>query len=260
MTDYEKEWRAAGHPDGGSAEFLPPPPPGVKRVYHFTSACHGIGSVKDRRLKIARFSDTNDPFELMGLVLREETVRQAVKDFKKERNNDTGMLCFSTNWTNPLLWSHYAEKHAGVCLGFDLKEEIVRPVCYEENRLLTKAGEKKNAFVIDQDLEDRLLLTKSHHWKDEHERRIFIPLSNDLPKKGELYFKLFDRNMSLKEVILGPRCGLKLEKIREVTLATNPCAIVFRSRLEYGKFRVRVNGRDLSSIAQALTERPRECT
>lgn len=259
MVEYTKEWKAAGYQDGmGSASFLPAPPKGFNRLYYFTSAKHGIRNVERCRLKVARFSDTNDPFELMGLMLREKTVRQAVKDFKKARNNDTGILCFSTNWSNPLLWSHYAAKHAGICLGFDVKQEFVRRVCYEENRLMTRLGKKNGAFVIDKDLKERLLLTKSHHWGYEDERRALINLAN-ATKEGELYFRPFNEDMRLSEVILGPRCDLKPKYVWNVTRATNPCAIVFRSRLEFGGFSVMRNGRDLPSIAKALTERPRDC-
>lgn len=102
------------------------------------------------------------------------------------------------------------------------------------------------------------LEAKSHHWQFEDERRIFINLSR-ATREDTLYFHSFDNDMRLEEVILGPRCGLNLEDVRKVTRATNPCAIVFRSRLEFGGFRVIRNGRDLPSIAKALTERPKEC-
>jgi hypothetical protein len=62
-------------------------------VYRFTSSDYVISSVERGQLKVARFSDTNDPFELIGLMLREKGIRQALKDFKKARNNDTGLLC-----------------------------------------------------------------------------------------------------------------------------------------------------------------------
>jgi len=170
-----------------------------------------------------------------------------VKDFKKARNNDTGLLCFSTNWTNPLLWSHYAAKHTGVCLGFDLKKGITRPVRYEEKRLMARVEKKTDRFVMDEDLKEQLFLTKSHHWQYEDERRIVIDLSKET-REGKFYFHRFDKDMVLSEVILGPRCSLKLDKVRNVTRTTNPCAIVFRSRLEFGEFRVIRNGRDLPSF------------
>lgn len=260
MNNYAKEWRLAGYPEGmGSESFLPAPPRGFIRVYHFTSPNHVTRSIEHSRLKVARFSDTNDPFELMGLMLREKGIRQAVRDFKKRCNNDVGLLCFSTNWDNPLLWSHYAAGHTGVCFGFDLKEGMARRVLYEEKRLMAIVDNKnRGRFVIDDDLKQRLLLTKSHHWIYEDELRVLINLPT-ATKEGDLYFRTFDKDLRLAEVILGPRCSLKVETLRNVAKSTNPCAIVFRSRLEFGEFRVIRNGRDLPSIAEALEDRPSRC-
>ena len=39
------------------------------RVYKFLNAKYGLEALKNRRLKIARISDLNDPFELLGVNL-----------------------------------------------------------------------------------------------------------------------------------------------------------------------------------------------
>lgn len=44
------------------------------------------------------------------------------------------MLCFSRNWRNPVQWSHYADRHRGLCLGFDVADELIRPVIYRRHR------------------------------------------------------------------------------------------------------------------------------
>jgi hypothetical protein len=259
MLNHTKDWEDAGYPkEMGSASFLPAPPSGFIRVYYFTSAKYGLSSIKNRHLKVARFSDANDPFELLGLGLRDGETRTIVKDFKKGIDRDTGILCFTPNWTNPIMWSHYAEKHAGVCLGFDLKEESVHKVYYQEDRLMAKLDGNQEPFVIDEELKGRLLLTKSHHWKYEDERRLFIPLTN-VTKDGELYFRSFDEGMRLAEVILGPRCRKQIEKFRDETRKTSPCAIVFRSRMAFGEFKVILNGWDSKRITDALTARPKNC-
>ncbi len=136
------------------------PPDGFRRAYYFTSADYGLSGIALRRLKVARFSDANDPFELLGVRLRDRKVRKAVKDFKKRCNETTGLLCFSQDWTKPILWSYYAEKHRGVCLGFDLKSDLVRDVNYEEDRAMVDFDKESDSFVVDNRLEERLLLTK----------------------------------------------------------------------------------------------------
>ena len=104
----------------GSASVVPPPSPDV-RAYHLTSGEHGISDIELRRLKVARFSEVNDPFELLALNFHDPRTRKLTKRFRDSHNNKTGLLCFSANWANPVLWSHCATRHEGNCLGFDLK-------------------------------------------------------------------------------------------------------------------------------------------
>src|SRR4030042_3833160 len=119
--NYEQEWRNEAYQKGmGSAKFSPPTGRNYRRAYHLTSAEHGISSISLRRLKVARFLDANDPFELTALNTHKREIRGLLKRFKVSKNSEMGLLCFSKNWTNPLLWSHYASKHEGICLGFDL--------------------------------------------------------------------------------------------------------------------------------------------
>jgi len=79
-------------------------------------------------------------------------------------------------------------------------------------------------------------------------------------REGPLYFRPFDEDMVLAEVILGPNCALKQHVVRNLVRATNPCAVVFRSRAEYGGFRVIRNGADLKSIAEQLQDIRKACT
>jgi hypothetical protein len=49
----------------GSAWVRRPPQPHLIALYYFTTAEHAINNVALSRLKVARFSEANDPFELM---------------------------------------------------------------------------------------------------------------------------------------------------------------------------------------------------
>jgi hypothetical protein len=227
------------------------PPHGFKRGYYFTSSDYGISGIALRRLKVARFSDANDPFELLGVRLRDKKVREAVKDFKKQCNKTTGLLCFSKDWTKPILWSYYAEKHRGVCLGFDLRTDLVKDVIYEEDRAMEDFYISINSFIVDDNLRERLLLTKSIHWKPEDEVRMIIDLSN-ARRDGQLYFRPFDSDMVLTRVILGPNCALDPKAVRELVRFRHPRAIVFRSRAAYGKFQVAFNQRDKQSVVEQI--------
>jgi hypothetical protein len=223
-----------------SAKFLHPPDRTFVRVYHLMPTEHGINSISLRRLKVALFSEVNDPFELLALNFHKREVRKLVKSFKDFHNTRTGLLCFSANWRNPVLWSHYAASHRGICLGFDLKRNEVQKVVYEENRIRMDLS-TASLSSISADLRDQLLRTKSQHWQYEGEYRRFVSLPK-AEKEGRLYFWPFDGDLSLKEVILGQQNELSLPAIRELTAATNHDAVVFRARLAFRSFEILAHG------------------
>jgi len=73
--DYKQEWLKLGYPRGmGSSSFLHPPTAEYVRAYHFTSSAYAISTIKSRRLKVARFSEVNDPFELLALNFHDRMV------------------------------------------------------------------------------------------------------------------------------------------------------------------------------------------
>jgi len=109
------------------------------------------------------------------------------------------MLCFSLDWQNPLLWSHYADRHRGLALGFDVNEEKLKPVSYVETRPILKE--------IDIVVANSLLFTKYVDWHYEREARIYASLKDQDAETG-LYFVDFGDQLVLREVIAGPLCAV----------------------------------------------------
>jgi hypothetical protein len=66
----------------------------------------------------------------------------------------------SRSWENPVLWSHYAEGHKGVCLGFDVKEELLEEVKYADELLKARLNDSDDPPTIPADLQQLLLVTK----------------------------------------------------------------------------------------------------
>jgi len=242
--DFEQEWRHAGYPKGmGSAKFLPPPDRSFIRAYHLTSSDHGISDIRLSRLKVARFAEVNDPFELMALNSHNREIRRLLRRFKVSQNSEMGLLCFSRNWTDPLLWSHYASKHEGICLGFDLRPgNEVQEVRYEEKRPRVRFGTGEDAQSIGKELQNFLLRTKYIGWEYEQELRKFVDLSKT-KQENRLYFLPFDEDLRLREIILGERNHLSLEDVRALAKATNPGAVVFKTRLEFKAYRIVGDGK-----------------
>src|SRR3954469_6816556 len=157
----------------GSAAVVPPPPLGFRRLYHLTTAEYAISNIVFGRLKVATFSTLNDPFELLARSALEWRA-QALLDNKHVMDQKNGLLCFSEDWTDPVLWTHYAANHRGVCLGFDLKDGFAEKITYQDDRLRDEEFLSKT----DQEVLHLLLYTKFTSWKYEREWRVLLKLAD----------------------------------------------------------------------------------
>lgn len=237
--EYRSEWVVAGYKsDMGSAiSTRPPQNRDMRRVYHLTTAEYAISNIALGRLKVSRFSDLNDPFELLGLNFREKITRNVVRDFKDAYDAHTGLLCFSGDWAEPVLWSHYAAKHRGICLGFNVPSKLLQQIQYEDARILAELGDNPGLANIDPVLQEALLRTKSSGWQYEDEYRRFVPLT-DAFKEEKLYFLPFGPDLELAEVVMGPMCGHSLQSVRQLVTSRYPTAITYKTRLAYKSFKV----------------------
>jgi DUF2971 family protein len=104
------------------------------RVYRFLEAQYALKTLYEHRMKISTFTDLNDPFELCPFRIDSEEDREGFAALQQEFAPDYGVVCFSRDWHNPVLWSHYGEKHKGICLGFDVSDEHVMSVNYIQER------------------------------------------------------------------------------------------------------------------------------
>lgn len=210
------------------------------RVYYLTGAQFALSNLALRRIKISRFSDLNDPFELLGVDLNDKDQRAAFRATKEKINKSKGLICFSKSWINPLMWGHYAERHTGICLGFDVPDQILEPVIYAKSLLKIDIDKKTSKPKLTEETMNKLLRTKFFDWKYEDEMRLFVELDYDMIESGK-YFYSFSDDLSLREVILGPLCELPIEGIRNMLVDFNPSVKVMKSRIAFTKFEVRKN-------------------
>lgn len=203
------------------------------RLYHFTSEKYGLLALEQRRLKIARIDELNDPFELLGWNLRDKDVRAKLRRWKRDRNAEFGMLCFSRKWSHPLLWGHYADKHKGMAIGFDVPDDdSYSPVDYHPKRFPISL----NSPFGESDLK-RLLMSKFTAWRYETEYRCFLRLSGRTPEGG-LYFEPFSDRLKVAEVIIGDRCGISRTRLAEALGPDHAHVKSFKARPAFGSFTV----------------------
>jgi hypothetical protein len=207
------------------------------RTYHFVNRQFGLDDIQRRRLKIATLNELNDPFELFGISLHDVGLRHAFREMKQQLSTNRGLLCFSRKWSNPVQWSHYAEKHRGLCLGFDVEDASVGQVSYSRRRLVVEAEKLRDPRQLDPDLARRFLFTKYSHWRYEDEVRCFVTLQDKDPSTG-LYFAEFSDSLRLRQVIVGAESTVTRQELRNALGDLTETVDVFKTRLAFRSFRV----------------------
>jgi hypothetical protein len=213
------------------------PPDGFKRVYYLTPTQFAISNVALQRIKVARFSDLNDPFELLGVDRSNVKNRHALRKKTGKINDETGLLCFSKSWSNPVLWGHYAERHTGICMGFDVAEDHLHEVIYEESLGHVKGDAKTGELVLTTKEIDRLMSTKFKDWEYEQEMRFFVKLSRLQDEAGKFFYP-FSKKLVLRELILGPKCEIEIDAVRRLV---DKNVTAQKARLAFRKFAVVVD-------------------
>jgi hypothetical protein len=167
------------------------------------------------RLKVSRFNELNDPFELLASDLLNPKHKTAFFAFKNQLNATKGMICFSGNWNNPLLWGHYGEKHKGIALGFEIPNDRLTSVQYTSQRAKVNFDVSTGKIKNGPEVVDSLIRTKFSDWRYEDEYRMFVDL-NSAPSDSGQYFVDFDSDLILTEVVLGLNCELPINKMRSL--------------------------------------------
>jgi hypothetical protein len=203
-------------------------------LYYFTSKEHGLSNLVYRRIRISRVSELNDPFEFVGVDVSNKLKRETLKRTRNELFGDKGLICFSRTWSNPLMWGHYADRHRGICLGFNVSEHVVRQVSYVNSRFPWPKSEN-DTFMKD------LLYTKFAHWSYEDEYRAYLELKTSL--NGH-FFANFSKDISLARVILGSNCDVTRSELSSSIQDEDKSVECFKSRPSFKFFRVVRNRND----------------
>jgi hypothetical protein len=195
-----------------------------------------------KTLMFSKPSTFNDPFDcneyLLKPELTEEMVEKALdtidenltteyrnrlkKNLKdperiasilRDEKEQFKMTCFSRISDETLMWSHYADKHSGICIGFKF------PIDYQEKFILCGVRYENEVKPIDgatDFLRTSLywLTTKSKRWKYENEVRA---ITKTIPEKERQTIDFDGKH--IKEIIFG--CNVSPTKIDETIKKIN---------------------------------------
>jgi hypothetical protein len=136
--------------------------------------------IRDDMLKVKqKISETigTDVSKVIDNIPKNELER-IYRNSQIEKINKSSICCFSTIHNSATMWSHYSDKHMGLCLvfdpstkepfhGFGSEEFSEGTVNYDNYSTTNYLKSKKDGFK-------KLFLTKSKDWKYEHEYRYII--------------------------------------------------------------------------------------
>ncbi len=189
---------------------------GSVRLYYYTAMPWGLKALWEKRLKVSRYDEGNDPFEFAVVDATKKRSREFWAKRVAKRQDGHGLLCFSDDWRVPQMWSHYGVKHTGMCLGFDVPRAIAEQVIYVD-RPFDDPIDHKAKGRADKSLVEAMLRHKFSGWDHEREWRVRVPLGK---ATDGIHYRRFGDDLHLREVIIGPRCSLAPLDI--VDAVTNP--------------------------------------
>lgn len=124
-----------------------------------------------------------------------------------------GITCFSEDDSNMLMWSHYANNHSGICLGFDIPIDNLSLFfnnVFSSNIKLLKinyTSHRPTLLLLEKDLKYEDILPifrdKSSDWQYEKEYRVLL-----LGEKNSFPSCVTYNPQYLKEIVLGANMNL----------------------------------------------------
>nr|WP_313123481.1 DUF2971 domain-containing protein [Stenotrophomonas geniculata] len=96
-----------------------------------------------------------------------------------------GILSLASNWSCPLMWSHYADQHMGICLEYATADHVahsIRQVSYDKPRSINMSDLAKWKLEADPIARERVIetafLSKAPAWAYEKEWRVLARASS----------------------------------------------------------------------------------
>ncbi|MFQ5965950.1 MAG: DUF2971 domain-containing protein [Candidatus Scalinduaceae bacterium] len=140
-----------------------------------------------------------------------------------------GIFCLSSVPDNLLMWSHYADSHKGVCVGFKVNDDYLFGCELTKIQYQDRYPELSIANDITIDWVNNYLSTKSNDWCHEQEYRIVYR------SPGEFVYPREDLNCVILGAKIEPEMkNAVIEWIRPYTGQVQ----VFKARLHCSEFKI----------------------
>lgn len=163
--------------------------------YSDPTSVHFLSEFKNQQIHFSRPEQFNDPFDCQmeyERVVNELSSKNGLtnkasiallSEQLKQKLTNLGICCFCRAKKNQIMWSHYANSHKGICIGFnknfllsDIPNVNVEDVIYQSEHPLhsiTEHVEHGTGDLLDTVITP-LLKTKYSYWKYERETRFIL--------------------------------------------------------------------------------------
>ena len=227
-----------------------------QKLYRYLKICPSYPTTKNfLTLKFSSPSTLNDPFEFLigkiqnitkeqaddfvkrkGLCLK-KTVQGINQYFENEQEailkkqyeclkNHIRIICFSTDNSNILMWSHYTNNHTGFVIEYDIDiimrrfEENKCPICLSPVQYSFDMPSIRNLIFLNE-LERgkeiyKVICTKAINWNYENEWRVIISqLDKKMEDKENIDLPI--QPSEIENIYFGVRCPQEdINRIRSI--------------------------------------------
>ncbi len=226
-------------------------------IYKYLPVKDALRVILNKTLKFSHPQDFNDPFDCYEELLKFEVTEEFLKEHLDKRilmldeseresstpelidslkkntytfdNKDTKSVfdaaiktlwisCFSKTYKENLMWSHYANFHKGVCIGFNYNG-LRKTFGFSPSEVKYKKNfNKKDYCKNEMDALEYLINTKSKIWKYEKEIRLrTFEETSSIDCNGIVSI----HPDSVSEIILGCNCPINSDAIKNRLLKLN---------------------------------------
>ncbi|WP_176058974.1 DUF2971 domain-containing protein [Paraburkholderia sp. BCC1876] len=124
----------------------------------------------------------------------------------KAQFKDYGVLSMASSWDNPLMWSHYADEHRGICIEYETDDhrcKVLGPVNYRSSRFIHVSDLHlwliKRSAAAEKKIFNQYFFAKAPQWRYEREWRAVSQINGAQ-----------DRPFRIRAVHFGLRCDVAI--------------------------------------------------
>lgn len=157
---------------------------------------------------ITKYGNQNSNIEEHLLSISNDQYYKSLYSELEALRKSIGILCLSKENSNTLMWTHYADNHKGICLGFSLPS-VISNLCIAFEVRYENSITANNFLCTDEDDDffaiAKWIFTKSNNWSYEKEVRAISFEQNGLVTFNkemltEVYYGIKTTNENIEKI------------------------------------------------------------